>query len=41
VIRHGSSKTKLIKELDGFKLEYDPKKIDKKKLLKIIEELEN
>ena len=41
VIRQGSSKTKLIKELDGFKLEYDPKKIDKKKLLKIIEELEN
>ena len=32
--------TKVIKELDGFKLEYDPKKIDKNKLLTIIGELE-
>ena len=39
--RQGSLNTKVIKELDGVKLEYDPRKIDKKKLLRIIDELEN
>ena len=39
--RQEASNTKVIKELDGLKLEYDPRKIDKKKLLKIIDELEN
>ena len=32
---------KVIKELDGLKLEYDPNKINKNKLLEIIGELEN
>ena len=40
LIRQGAVNTKVIKELDGFKLEYDPKKIDKNKLLTIIGELE-
>ena len=39
--RQGSLNFKVIKELDGLKLEYDPKKIDKNKLLEIIGELEN
>ena len=39
--RQESQNTKVIKELDGLKLEYDPKKIDKNKLLEIISELEN
>ena len=39
--RQESTTTTVIKELDGIKLEYDPAKIDKKKLLKIIGELEN
>jgi class 3 adenylate cyclase len=39
--RQESTTTTVIKELDGIKLEYDPAKIDKKKLLKIIDELEN
>jgi class 3 adenylate cyclase len=39
LMRKESLNTKVIKELDGFKLEYDPKKIDKKKLIKIIGEL--
>ena len=39
LMRQESLNTKVIKELDGFKLEYDPKKIDKEKLIKIIGEL--
>ena len=39
--RKESQNTKVIKELDGIKLEYDPQKIDKNKLLEIISELEN
>ena len=39
--RQDSLPVKVIKELDGLKLEYDPKKIDKNKLLQIIGELEN
>ena len=39
--RQEPQNTKVIKELDGLKLEYDPKKIDKNKLLEIISELEN
>ena len=39
--RQESQNIKVIKELDGLKLEYDPKKIDKNKLLEIISELEN
>jgi hypothetical protein len=38
-MRKESLNTKIIKELDGLKLEYDPKKINKKKLIKIIGEL--
>ena len=38
-MRQESLNTTVIKELDGGKLEYDPKKIDKKKLIKIIGEL--
>ena len=39
--RQGSISSKVIKELDGLKLEYDPKKITKDKLLEIIDKLEN
>ena len=39
LMRKESLNTKIIKELDGLKLEYDPKKINKKKLIKIIGEL--
>ncbi len=39
--KQGSINSKVIKELDGFKLEYDPKKITKDKLLEIIDKLEN
>ena len=39
--RQGSINSKVIKEMDGLKLEYDPKKITKDKLLEIIDKLEN
>ena len=39
--RQDSLNSKVIKELDGLKLEYDPQKIDKNKLLEIIGKLEN
>ena len=39
--RQQSLNTKVIKELDGIKLEYDPRKINKEILFKIIDELEN
>jgi hypothetical protein len=38
--RQQSLSTKVIKELDGIKLEYDPRKINKEILFKIIDELE-
>jgi len=34
-----SENKRVTKETDGFKLEYDPQKIDKETLLKIIDEL--
>ena len=37
--RISTENTKVTREMDGFKLEYDPKKIDRETLLKIIDEL--
>ena len=37
--RNSTENTKVTREMDGFKLEYDPNKIDRETLLKIIDGL--